>query len=239
MINTAVGPVTYEIFHPARVAVLIPSYQRPDSVVRVVRSLRAATEGEDRDWAAYVIAETDDLATVEAAHDMQAGVILNGRARSYAGAVNTAYERLANPLLFAGADDLEFKAGWLEQALAVLDDDPDAQVVGTNDLLNPYVAEQTHATHYLVRRTYLDDPGGCVDGPRSFLFEGYSHNFTDTEFIGTARARGVFRPCMTSVVEHLHYTASRSPDDATYAKGRQRYGQDEGLFRQREALWAS
>ena len=66
--------------------------------------------------------------------------------------------------MFAGADDLNFHPGWDTAALAVMDGW--VQVVGTNDLLNPYVTAGLHATHYLVDRRYLDDVGGVVDqGP--------------------------------------------------------------------------
>lgn len=229
-------PTIDGVFAPPRVGVLIPSYGRPASVTRVADRLRAATPGEGVVWSAYVIAEAHDTPTIETAHDAQLGVILNARAPSYAGAINTAYERTANPVLFTGADDLAFGMGWLYTALEVLDQ-PGVKVVGTNDLCNPYVSDGIHATHYLASRDYLDDPGGCIDGPRSVLYEGYRHNFTDTEFIGTARGRGVFRPCLAAIVEHLHYTTGKSPNDPTYEKGAVWYGDDEALFKGRELLW--
>jgi hypothetical protein len=231
------GMIIGGTFHPPSVAILIPSYRRPASVARVAANLRAVTPGEGADWAAYVIAEAEDPSTVDAAHAAGLDVIINRRTPSYAGAINTAHKQLTSPILFTGADDLAFQPGWLDEALAVLDADPTAQVVGTNDLCNPYVADGTHATHYLVRRGYLDDPGGCIDGPGRFLFEGYRHNFTDTEFIGTARARGVFQPCLSSIVEHLHYTTGKSVNDPTYEKGMVCYGDDQATYAAREPLW--
>jgi hypothetical protein len=115
-------------------------------------------------------------------------------------------------------------------------------------VLNPYVLAGTHATHYLVSRWYLENAGGVADAPPGdpswpaslrppVLFEGYDHNYTDTEFIETARARGVFAPCLDAVVEHLHVVAGKAQWDETYRKGAARMGDDEVLFQQRRGLW--
>src|SRR5690606_14218191 len=127
-------------------------------------------------------------------------------------------------------DDLHFHPGWDTAALAHMDGW--IKVVGTNDLLNPYVRDGLHATHYLIARDYLDNIGGCVDeGPGSFLHEGYDHQYTDTEFIGTAKARARFRPCLESVVEHLHaYSGKGEAPDATTEKASARVVQDSDLY---------
>jgi hypothetical protein len=204
----------------------------------VLTSLLQATPGREAAWEAYVVAEADDEPTRTAAELAGFPVIVNQRARSYAGAVNAGYLATAEPLLFAGADDLDFYGGWLTTALAVFDSDPAAQVVGTNDLGNGAVLSGHTATHYLLRRAYCDRPGACVDGPGTVLHEGYAHAWTDTEIIETATARGVFRPCLASFVEHLHPAWGKAGWDDTYRKGHDRYDDDGRLFHARRHLWA-
>jgi hypothetical protein len=113
-------------------------------------------------------------------------------------------------------------------------------VVGTNDLCNPYVSAGMHSTHSLVDRRYLDEVGGVVDaGPGSFLPTCFTHQFTDTEFIGTAKMRAVFAPCLDSVVEHLHWSLGLTPSDATTAKTIAHLDDDAALYDERKELWCN
>lgn len=218
--------------------VLVPTFGRADRLAAVARNIREATAGVDH--RVVFIIEDDDLASRDALHACaETHVCLtNARARNYAGACNTAYHALDGDHLFAGSDDLRFHPGWAQEALARLASNPWTQVAGTNDLLNPYVAQGTHATHYLIERGYLDREGGCVDeGPGSFLHEGYDHQYTDTEFIGTAKARARFLPCHESVVEHMHFLAGKSPHDDTYVRAYADEVKDSQLYDERRALW--
>ena len=215
------------------ISVIVPSWGRPSRLASVVANIHEATAC---DHEVLVVAEPGDHATREAGRPLDAALILNSRTANYAGAVNTAAALARGRYLFAGSDDLRFHPGWDEAVLAVMTGD--VRVGGTNDLLNPYVLEGRHATHYLADRRYVADPGGVWDGePGLMLFEGYGHQFTDCEFIGTAKARGVFAPCPGSVVEHLHYQAGRSAWDPTYARGQAGIREDEALFRSREPMW--
>jgi hypothetical protein len=110
-------------------------------------------------------------------------------------------------------------------------------VFGTNDLGNPDVLNGSHATHYLIRRSYADNPGACVSGPQSVLWEGYQHNFTDTELIETAKSRGVFVPVLDSVVEHLHPAWHKAAWDSTYEKMLAGNSADGREFQARCHLW--
>ena len=218
------------------ISILIPTVGRPDRLAGLAANIHDTTVAEHE---IVFIVEEDDQASIAAILD--AGehdrFHINLEARSYAGACNSAYLRhRLGELIFTGADDLHFHHGWDVEAMAHLDDQ--VLVVGTNDRLNPYVAKGWHATHYLIDRRYLDTEGGCVDaGPGSFLHEGYSHNFTDTEFIGTAKARARFRPCLEAVVEHLHHSAGRMAPDATTEKTQAGYGADAELYDRRKELW--
>lgn len=217
------------------IAVIIPTYRRADRLARVAANIAANTAVDHR---VVFAVEADDTDTIVAAENLDVDVVINDRAGNYAGAATAAY--LAAPdadFVFAGADDLHFHPGWDTAALAHMDGW--VQVVGTNDLLNPYVRAGMHATHYLVDRRYLDDIGGVVDqGPGSFLFEGYDHQYTDTEFIGTAKARARFRPCFESVVEHLHALSGKgAAPDQTTAKAQARLAEDSALYDRRRHLW--
>ena len=137
--------------------------------------------------------------------------------------------------MFAGADDLNFHPGWDTAALALMDGW--VQVVGTNDLLNPYVTAGLHATHYLVDRRYLDDVGGVVDqDPARSCSTGTTTQYTDTEFIGTAKMRARFRPCFDSVVEHLNAWSPKGEVGATARKTMRAIDTDSELYDSRRDL---
>lgn len=215
--------------------IIIPTYGRPHRVAEVAADIAAATTVEHR---VHFVIEVDDVATHEAARALGVWPWRNEGARSYSGAINTAKRYTDGEWLFAGADDLHFHEGWDVAALQCAAENPWAHVIGTDDLLNPYVKQGVHATHYLVRRTYLDEVGGIVDeGPGSFLNELLGHNYCDTEFIGTARWRGLFSPCFASVVEHLHWSIRPGTADATTDKENATYAADAAIYESRRHLW--
>lgn len=223
--------------------VLVPTFGRADRIAEVAENVHDATEAPHR--VAFIV-EADDQASIDAvlaiAHDDRNRLVHNTGTRNYAGACNTAYRAArgdrAPRYFFAGSDDLRFHPGWDRAALAVMDALDRVEVVGTNDLLNPYVGQGFHATHYLVDRRYLDRDGGIVDeGPGSFMHEGYHHQFTDTEVIGTAKARVRFQPAMDSVVEHLHFLNGKRPHDATYESSYAHLDSDAALYDARRSLW--
>ena len=213
--------------------ILIPTFGRSGRIARISEQIHAATVLEHRIvW----VVEWDDLASRLAvpADDI---CVINERTRNYAGAINTAFLASRADQVFLGADDVVFHPGWDLAATACLDGW--FLVVGTEDLLNPHVAAGMHATHYLVDREYVSLFGsGVIDSDDPILlFEGYSHNYTDTEFIGTAKARCRFRPCLESVVEHRHLVNQKAADDATYAKNQARFHEDTELYDSRRRLW--
>ena len=136
--------------------------------------------------------------------------------------------------VFLGADDLRFWPGWDESAIERYYE-TDKPVVGTNDLGNTTVMAGRHATHSLVHRSYVEQ--GTIDDPTCLLHEGYSHNWVDTEFIGTAMKRDAFTFCRDSHVEHMHPFWQKGDDDAIYEKGRQHYRLDRRLYQKRHRLW--
>ena len=152
---------------------------------------------------------------------------------SWAEKINRGVQITDEPLLFLGADDLDYQVGWLEAATRLM---PEAQVVGTNDLI-PRPHKPDHATHFLMTRAYAEEPT-IDDGPGPAC-ELYDHCFVDNELIDTARHRGTYAYAEDSVVEHLHPMAKKAPDDAVYAKGMSTFRSDGRLYRKRRALWRS
>lgn len=210
------------------IAVLIPTLNRPHRIAEVVKNLKETAPQAKP----YFIIEEHDTATAEAIAAKDAVKIVNKRAASYAGAINTAIKETKEPYLFIGGDDVVFHEGWLEPLLELA---KDFGLVGTNDLHNPDVLNSIHATHYLVTREYAEL--GSIDNPDEFLFEGYIHNWTDTEAVATALYRGQWTPCLESKVEHIHWVWGLGNIDPTYEKGRTTEHLDRAAFDSRKHLW--
>jgi glycosyltransferase involved in cell wall biosynthesis len=210
------------------IAVLIPTLNRPHRVAEIVANLKDTAP----EAVPYFIIEEHDTATAEAIEAIGSNKVVNKRAASYAGAINTAIKETKEPYILMAADDLLFKQGWAEPILKLA---KDFGFVGTNDLHNPDVLRGTHATHYLITREYAEL--GSIDDPDAVLYEGYIHNYTDTEAVATAKFRGQWTPCLESVIEHLHWVWGLATQDATYQKGTTTVSQDEQTFNSRAHLW--
>jgi glycosyltransferase involved in cell wall biosynthesis len=212
------------------IAVLIPTLGRPENIRRVIDDLEPTAPRNLID--PIFIVEEHDTATREAIEAIQRTYIVNRRSPSYAGAINTAVEATTHDHLFIASDDLHFHDGW---HLPLLELARTHGLVGTNDLHNHDVLAGQHATHYMVTRAYADR--GTIDGTEPLLHEGYAHNYCDTEAVATAKHRGQFRPCLDSIVEHLHYVWGLASIDETYAKGVRSLHEDAALFANRSHLW--
>jgi hypothetical protein len=214
-----------------RIAVLIPTLGRPERIGPVVDNVVETSDGHDVN--VYFVCEAGDVESVLAvAKHPTARLVINVRSASYAGAINSALHKTGEPFLFVGADDLRFHPGWVDPLVSLAESHG---VVGTNDLGNPEVAAGEHATHFLVRRDYAVT--GCVDEPGVMLHEGYSHNWCDREFVGTAKHRGQFAPCLESLVEHVHWAWGKASLDPTYDKGRAGEPADRGTYTARQHMW--
>jgi hypothetical protein len=213
------------------VAVIVPTLGRPGAAVPFMESLLAS--GASPVARVYAVAD----AGPEAHAWLEAGAVVipwNGEPPgTYAQRVNLAYAHTEEPWLFLAADDVKFHPGWLDQAQFAAR--KGAQVVGTNDLHNPRVTGGDHATHMLIRRTYVDEQGASWDGPKVVCHEGYAHNFVDDEIVAAAKDRGVWAPALHAKVEHLHPIFGLAADDDTYRLGRERFTDDQALFQARRA----
>lgn len=214
--------------------VVVPVLNRPHRVAPLIASLASATPEPHR--LVFVCTDSDgpEIDAVTAAGAERLAIPANSIG-DYAMKINHAYRHSGEPFLFTGADDLDFRPGWLTAALAKMAD-PAVGVVGTNDMGSPRVIAGEHSTHSLVRRSYVDE-FGTIDEPRKVLHEGYAHEFVDDEFVQTAMHRGAWAFAGESLVEHLHPCWGKAPSDPMYALQRRRMHQGRKIFARREQLW--
>lgn len=225
----------------AQVLIIIPVVERPHRAAPVVDSIRRATpEGAYR---ILFVGNPGDEPEHEAVRATGEQLIVIDRRRQrgdYQRKINTAHRCSTEPLLFLGADDLDFRPGWFEAVQRVLD--TGARVVGTNDLGNPRVIRGEHATHCVVTRRYVDE-FGTIDRRGYVLHEEYDHEFCDDELVGTAKKRGVWAFAEDAVVEHLHPHWShpdgtpKAETDHLYAAQQQRMRRSRQVYNVRRHLW--
>lgn len=211
-------------------AVFIPTLNRAQKLPQVVRNLRASTIYAE----VYFVLESTDKDSIDTCRLNGFKYILNEGKPCYADAINTAYSKTTEEYFFTGADDLNFHAGWLENALAKMNDT--IKVVGTNDMGKIEIGEARDATHYLIARDYIEGQGGVVGESKTVLFP-YTHNYTDKEFIETAKARKVYEYAPNSKVEHMHPVWGKGDWDPVYQRGRDTDPQDRELYLSRQHLW--
>lgn len=192
------------------VAVIVPAMRRPNNVAPLVESLGDTAN-------VYFVCDPDDTAEISAVEAAGAKLIISDRGHSFAQKANCAFEQTTEPWVFLCGDDVRFSPDWLAAPRKLSDR---FDVIGTNDAEdgggNASVQAGLHADHMLVRRAYVDRYGASLDGPGSLCHEGYNHFFVDIELVRLARARGVFAPCLASVVEHLHPGLGKGQPDLIY-----------------------
>jgi glycosyltransferase involved in cell wall biosynthesis len=213
-------------------AVIVPVLNRPQNAAPFMASLRASTGLAT----VYAVANADDVDTVKAWQDAGAEVLF-ADGISFASKVNAGHAQTTEPWLFITGDDVRFHPGWLDHAQAAAADR--IAVVGTNDLGNPRVVRGEHATHMLIRRSYVDQVGASWDGPGTVCHEGYRHWYVDDEIVIAARQRGAFAFAPGATVEHLHPAWGKGADDDVYALGQASQEADRNLFGTRLAAHAS
>lgn len=133
-------------------------------------------------------------------------LIVGEEGKTYAQNVNACVRKSSADWVLVVGDDCEFTPGWFEAAQSLTDR---FDVVGTNDsgpgrTRNPAVANGSHADHFLIRRSYIDDEGSTLDGPGVAISEVYRHWYSDKEVIELAKARGVYGHAHDCRVIHHH-----------------------------------
>lgn len=213
------------------IAILLPVLGRPQQIKEVLASLAANTSNPYR---ALLICSPDDP-VLSVALNTNADIVVAqwqpGRS-DYAKKLGLGVRSTHEPWLFQGATDLRFYPDWDTNALKAARRHHKG-VVGTNDLGNPLVKRGVHSTHSLIARDYLDRYGGTADNTGVIFSEAYDHQWTDSEFIETARRRKQFVFARDSIVEHLHPHWGKGETDATYKKALRSTQQDQRLFMER------
>lgn len=209
-----------------RVSVVVPVLGRPKNARPFVESLRASTGLAT----VLVMVEESDTKTLTAWREMGVVPIVTD-AHTFAEKVNAAVEHITDPWTLIVGDDVRFHPGWLDHALARAGDRFD--VVGTNDLGNPRVVAGEHATHILLRTSYIKKVGASWDGPGLIAHEGYGHWYVDDEIVTAAKQRDVWTAAHGSVIEHLHPLWGKAEEDDTYLAGQETRFEDEALYKQR------
>ena len=217
------------------VAVLVPVLDRVQNVAPLVESFVNAGDPATLYFVCNP-AEADLYADAVAATGADhVEVLVSGRGSTFAQKVNSGYQQTTEPWLFICGDDVRFHPGWVAAARKLSDR---YDVIGTNDNPDPKrgnakVQSGSHADHWFIRRAYADEDGGSLDG--LICHEGYAHFYSDVEVIELAKARGVFTPCLDSMVEHVHPDLNPDvPVDDTYRLGWSQREADEKEWQSRQ-----
>lgn len=209
--------------------ILIPVLARPHLIGPLVENIYSATDVPHR---VLFLCSVGDDAEIEAVNKAGTEYRLldappaNGQ---YAKKINLGFRSTSSEWLFLVGDDVVFHPEWASRALSY-----QADVISTNDHRNSLVRQGLLATHPLVRRTYIEEQGGSLDGPGVIYHEGYSHNFVDCELSVLARTRNTFVFASDSIVQHLHPAFGKNVvRDSTYEFGFRDFSKDSDLFRER------
>ena len=199
--------------------VLIPVLARPQNAAKVAESLKVTREP----YRLVFICSPNDHEQIKASRAQAETWVVPWKpgAGDYARKINWAARQTDSEWIFTGADDIIFHADWDEAALR-----DGHRVIGTNDLHNPSVKAGTHATHFLIARSWLEERG-------EIFHEGYDHWYVDNELVNVARKQGEWGFAADSHVEHLHPHWGLAEPDDTYRKGTRRARQDAALYRSR------
>jgi glycosyltransferase involved in cell wall biosynthesis len=208
-------------------AVIVPVMKRPQNAAPFMASLRASTGLAT----VYAVADKGDHET-RAAWLAAGATVLDAKGSHFAEKVNEGARRTSEPWVFVVGDDVRFHPGWLDHAQYVGNTEGVA-VVGTNDGANPRVLTGEHATHLLIRRSYIDEVGASLDGPGLVCHEGYRHWYVDDEIVSAAKLRGQWGMSLAAMVEHHHPIWGTAPEDDVYKLGQLGAEADSKLFEDR------
>jgi hypothetical protein len=217
------------------VQVVIPTYRRPDSLLRVLDELWG-TPGA----IPVVVRHTADPATHHALSQVgvagSLAVVLDTTVEpSGVTATNLGFAVTTTEWVVVGQDDIRYHPGWLAAALDCANR-TGAEVIGLNDLLRP--PETEWSVTWLVHRPYAVQHGLSVGYPGMVFHPGYRKNYADNELNETAKHRRVWAYAADAVTEHLHPTVRKSPSDRTYTDNERWHDADRALYRARKHLWS-
>lgn len=211
------------------ISVLFPTTGRAVRAASCVQGLIDTTAGHDIELVAAVDDDHDTVAGLMALdfRHVKVQVDYSDRLRGNSQAWNDALRcARGDPIVFA-ADDLVWQPGWLDAALATLQEFPDGWgLVGFND---GHWGEEL-STHYLMSRRFVVEVlGGRVAWPE------YGHSFNDLETNERARHAGRYAWCEQARVVHEHWLFGSRDQDATDTRTLGDHAQAEATFQARKA----
>ena len=188
-----------------RVAILIPTLGRAHRLAALIDNIREVTHTPHE-----IYFMTSDIDSIEVIKNKNAVHIPDVGRTDFVARTNALYHATKEPYVFTGSDDVLFHDKWLGRLLKCT---PTFSVIVPSDGLNP------NGTLALISRKYIEEQSGCVDVPNTIFHPGYRHGYSETELFETAKRRGVFKYCSSSLVEHLHPDAGKARIDKTYEEG--------------------
>lgn len=201
------------------VGILIPSRHRPHLLRDLVVNIHEVTKQPHT--LHFCIC---DEASARILSDLGEDYMVTSSTATMVEKINLLYQTTDEALFYGGQDDTYFHPGWLDALTSGID-------------RGFHVAAVADGTSTLMTRRYVEEQSGCVDTPNVVLFPGYVHNFSETEFIGTAKSRGVFFHAEDAVIEHQRPSRFTPGHDETYKLSEAMWHEDAALFASREHLW--
>ena len=218
-----------------RVAVIIPSQNRPGSLLKAVESVLTTTNdvqvvcvlGDENDGSRGILdrlgASKPEYSWRLQYHVLPVAEYHTAERWNYGAA-----RALGSPDYFViGADDVEFQPGWLEAAMSEMKRHGGSGVVALNDGTIAFEGEY-YATHFMVSRKYAARGLGGV-----IMIPAYEHNFTDREVTERAKRDKMLFWAPDAKILHKHPTMGFDTDDDIYEKGDASFARDEALFMER------
>lgn len=204
---------------------IIPSRDRPDSLLRAINSIRA-TQGIYEPEIVVVLDEPDTASRQALAHRTDVQVVLV--ADTYLGRPQDKYNvglaAATGDWIVAFADDCEMISdGWIDACLAV-------NVGGFVGLYDGVNDAEHFASLLMASRRYIET---VMDGYLGLPW--YHHCMADVEWAERARERGVYVVCRDARFKHYHPALMTGPSDALYQSGASWNATDRETFARRKA----
>ena len=209
------------------ISVVLPSRDRPDGLLRSINSLLATMPGQELEI--VVVLDEPDAASheaVRAAALPQVSVVTVGADHlGWPGKkFNAGYRATRGEWILSATDDIEFKAGWLEGALAL------AETYSVIGLFSDEPQGHGAAMLFLTRRDYVETV------QRGYLaMPFYRIWYSDMEVAERARALDQYADLQEPALTHHHPGLGVGVDDHIYQLATQYVGQDEATYRRRKA----
>jgi hypothetical protein len=215
------------------VAILLPTKGRAHQAASRIGDLLAPDTPDGVTLSVFVAIDTDDKKTLSAIKNLakehdEIQIVKRQPDTTAVQGWNAAYARaceLGADWVVLGADDVEFKRGWLDAALKAATDD--AQVVGLND---GHTDMPNYGAHYMATVAFMEENAGGVMAPPM-----YTSWWFDREICEKAHALGLYAYTPEAVIEHHHPDWGLAEMDETYEEAWPSHAIDARIYRRRRA----